>query len=102
MTLKSLQKKLDKVCNNYSNKFNIAITDDWFLMKIQEELGELVSCHLQLTGRGRIKGKSKKDLNKNFSEEIVDVLAMTLLLAAHKNIDLDKALKNKWFKYLKD
>lgn len=100
MNISQISDKLSTVLEVYIEKYGIARSDDWFILKIQEELGELSSAHLKLTQRGRVSGESQNELNKNFQDEIADVLAMTLLFAKHKGIDVERAIKDKWFKYL--
>ena len=93
--------KLQKIIVTYSDRFQIKRDADWYLLKIQEELGELVSCHLKLTERGRLENVDLKDISLNLEEEIADVLAMILLFAKHKGIDPEGAIRQKWFKHLK-
>lgn len=100
MNLKDTEKNLKKIINGYCKKFSIKQESDWYIMKIQEEIGELSAAHLKLTGRGRIKDKSKSELEKNLRDEIADVIAMTILFAQHQGIDVEKALQDKWFKHL--
>lgn len=101
MELKKIEKKLNKVIKTYSQIYGIDLNSDYYMMKIQEELGELASAYLRLTGRARQKNKTEKELRLNLEEEIADVLAMTLLFSKKMNIDIEKALDKKWFKYLK-
>lgn len=100
MKIQKMTKKLAQVSDIYSKKFSIERDEDWFILKIQEELGELSSAHLKLTHRGRIGKKSKRSLEQNLEDEIADVLAMTLLFAEKKGIDAERALKRKWLKHL--
>ena len=100
MEFKEIKEKIIKVGHIYANKFNINMDDDWFVLKIQEEIGELTSAHLKLTGRARLDNQSKVELDKNFRDEIADVIAMTILFAHHKGIDVESALKQKWFKHI--
>lgn len=100
MNLKEITNKVSQICDIYIEKYNIQKDDDWFLLKIQEELGELSSVYLKLSQRGRLKNETQQDLEKNFQDEMADVLAFILLFAHHKNIDIEQALKQKWFKYL--
>lgn len=100
MNLKEIEEKLKKVSDIYTEKFNIKRDDDWFVLKIQEELGELSSAHLKITERARVGNQSKPELDKNLKDEIADVIAMTILFAHHKGIDVESAIKDKWFKYL--
>ncbi len=97
MDLSEVTKKLEVVIQSYSKKFSINCTDDWYIMKLQEELGELTSVYLKLTNRARQQNLTKEDLDKNFREEISDVIALTLLFAKQKNIDIEEAIAEKWF-----
>ena len=100
MNLKEISDQLAKIIDVYADKFNIRRDDDWFVLKIQEELGELSSAYLKLTQRARIGQASQADLDKNLRDEIADVVAMTLLFAKHRGIDVEDALADKWFKHL--
>ncbi len=101
MNLNEITNKLKEVIDIYSEKFKIKKGDDWYVLKIQEELGELTSAYLKLTSRARRGDSTDEELAKNLNDEIADVIAMTLLFAQSRNIDVEQVLKNKWFKYLK-
>ena len=89
-----------KVSDTYASRNAIARNDDWYLLKLQEELGELTAEYLRITGRGRTKGADAAAIRLALEDEAADVLA-TLLVFAHKNgIDLDAALERKWFQHL--
>lgn len=100
MNFHEITDKLERVSDIYSEKFNIRRDDDWFVLKIQEELGELSSAYLKLTQRARIGQDTQEKLDENLRDEIADVIAMTLLFARNRNIDVEQAIKNKWFRYL--
>lgn len=100
MNFKEIETNLQKVCDQYAAKFGIEVTPDWLLLKIQEELGELSSAHLSNTNRSRPKGQTSEEIRQNLSDEVADVFAMTVLFALHQKIDLEAALKKKWFKFL--
>jgi NTP pyrophosphatase (non-canonical NTP hydrolase) len=100
MNLNEISEQLGKVSDIYAEKFGIRRDDDWFVLKIQEELGELTAAYLKLTQRARVGSNSRADLDTNLQDEIADVVAMTLLFARHRNIDVEQALKDKWFRYL--
>lgn len=100
MNLKEITEQLIKISDGYVKKFNIRRDDDWFVLKIQEELGELSAAYLKLTQRARIGQATKPDLEKNLRDEVADVIAMTLLFAKHRNIDVEEAIKEKWFQHL--
>lgn len=100
MNLIEISNKLSAVSDIYAEKFNIRRDDDWFILKIQEELGELSSAYLKLTQRARVGEQTTNELEKNLEDEIADIIAMTLLFAKNKNIDVEKTLINKWFCHL--
>lgn len=89
-----------EVSDTYASRNDIARDDDWYLLKLQEELGELTAEFLKSTGRGRLKGATTAELRQAMEDEAADVLAMLLLFARHNQIDLDAALERKWFQYL--
>ncbi len=100
MNLREISEKLGKVSDIYAKKFGIRRDDDWFVLKIQEELGELSAAYLKLTQRARAGEASQESLETNLKDEIADVVAMTLLFAKHKGIDVEQAIEDKWFRHL--
>jgi len=100
MNLNEISTQLARVSDIYAEKFEIRRDEDWFILKIQEELGELSSAYLKLTQRARVGQATQAELDKNLQEEVADVIAMTLLFAKHRGIDVEQAIKDKWFRYL--
>ncbi|KKC35580.1 hypothetical protein WH87_16150 [Devosia epidermidihirudinis] len=98
--LSELADKLALVSDIYAERFEIERSADWYLLKLQEELGELTAEHLKGTGRGRLKGADAAEIRVALEDEAADVLAMLLLFARHNKIDLDAALARKWLRYL--
>ncbi|MFD1944976.1 MazG nucleotide pyrophosphohydrolase domain-containing protein [Paradevosia shaoguanensis] len=98
--LEELAEKVGRVSDIYATRNDIARDDDWYALKLQEEVGELVSAYLRLTGRGRAKGEGREAIAASLADEAADVLAQLLLFAAHNGIDLAAALDRKWFSYL--
>lgn len=99
-SLEDLTALVSDVSDTYESRNDIARDDDWYLLKVQEELGELVAEYLRGTGRGRMKGADAAAVRTALEDEAADVLAMLLLFARNNGIDLDAALERKWFKYL--
>jgi NTP pyrophosphatase (non-canonical NTP hydrolase) len=89
-----------KVSDIYAERNGIAREDDWYALKLQEELGELTAEYLRSSGRGRLKGANAAQRREALEDEAADLLATVLLFARHSGIDLEKALERKWFKYL--
>lgn len=99
MDVHDLTEKIEKVSQDYSKKYKFERDSDWFVLKLQEELGELIQAYLMVKGKARQKGKSKEEVRDEFENEVADVLAHTLLLAKHFHVDLDKVFEGKWAKW---
>lgn len=102
MNLKSLTAKIELVSDNYSKKFGISRDKLWYLLKLQEEMGELTQAYLSMSGRGRHKNKTKDELKSDFEHEIADVLCHILLLIKSEGVDLKKAIDEKWLKRIEN
>jgi len=101
MDLRKLSKEIETVSKNYSTKFGIKRNSQWYVLKLQEEMGELIQSYLMMTGKGRGKGKNAKEIRENFNHEVADVFSHTLLLARFFKINLEKAIEEKWLKWNK-
>jgi NTP pyrophosphatase (non-canonical NTP hydrolase) len=101
MELKDLMKKVEAVSLKYSEQYKIKRSNSWFILKLQEEMGELTQSYLMMTGRGRKKDKTKKEIRSEFEKELADVLCHVLLLANSNTVDLEKAVNDKWLKWYK-
>lgn len=100
-TLGELSSLVAQVSDIYAERNGIIRGDDWFALKLQEELGELIAEHLRLSGRGRRKGQDAEDIAQARDDEAADLFASLLLYARHNKIDLESALERKWLKYLR-
>lgn len=100
MNLKLLTEKVDAVSINYTTKFDINRDSDWFVLKLQEELGELIQSYLMLIGQARAKGKTEEEIKSDFESELADVFCHVLLLSKHYVIDIEKVVHEKWLKFL--
>ncbi len=96
MDIKTLTGEVERISLLYTNKFGIKRDSDWFILKLQEELGELIQCYLMMIGQARKKDKTEEELMQDFRKEVADVLAHVLLLAKHHKIDLEKEVEDKW------
>lgn len=100
--LRALTEKVKRVMEIYKKEYpEVKVDQDYFPFKITEEWGECLQAFLMLTDRGRQKGKSKDEIKAIFAKECADVFGYLLLFADHENVDLVKALEDKWFAYLK-
>lgn len=96
MDIQALTDEVEKVSKTYTQKFGIKRDSDWYILKLQEELGELVQSYLMMTGQGRKKDKTSEELTVDFKKEVADVFSHVLLLAKHHKIDLEKEVEDKW------
>ena len=100
-TLADLTALAAEVSDMYERETGVLRNDDWYALKMQEELGELIAEHLRLSGRGRRKDLSDAEIIARRDDEAADLLAFLLLYARRNGIDLDAALNRKWFSYLR-
>jgi NTP pyrophosphatase (non-canonical NTP hydrolase) len=96
MRLKELTDEVEAVSRIYARKHEIERNDTWFLLKLQEEVGELTRAFLMKTGQARDKGQSAAELEAGFRSELADVLCQVLLLARQYGVDLEAEVAGKW------
>lgn len=94
--LRTLQQDVESVSVFYADRHKIDRTDDWLILKLHEEVGELTQAYLARAGQARDKGRSTKELEADFRAEMADVLAQVLLLAERFDVDLGKEVDRKW------
>lgn len=80
----------------YAGIHGISRDPDWFLLKLQEEMGELTQAWNRATGRGRKKGRSEEELRRDLADETADLLGHILLFARENGLDLPAAIERKW------
>ncbi|MDO8290961.1 MAG: pyrophosphatase [Parvibaculum sp.] len=94
--LADLAARFEKASISYAEGNGITRNDDWFILKMQEELGELTQVWMKLTERGRKRGRSDEDLSHDLADETADLLGHILLFAHRHQIDLAPAITRKW------
>jgi NTP pyrophosphatase (non-canonical NTP hydrolase) len=99
-TLHDLADRVEAVSEVYAARCDIRRDADWFALKLQEELGELIAEVLRASGRGRRSGRSDAEVRAAIADETADLFASVLLFARHFDVDLEAALKRKWFVHL--
>ena len=99
MDLHLLSAQLEEVSVGYAAANDIDRTPDWFVLKLQEEVGELTQAYLMKSGQARDKGHTTADIEDGFKAEIADVLAQVLLIARNHGIDPLEALEAKWLRF---
>jgi NTP pyrophosphatase (non-canonical NTP hydrolase) len=101
MNIEQLSDAVERVSQAYAEKFTIERDATWFILKLQEEAGELIQSYLMLSGKARTKGKSSEEIQSEFRKEVADVFCQTLLLARFYGMDLEKEIEEKWLRWNK-
>jgi len=95
LTLREVSEAAAQISDIYAGKYGIVRDDDWYLLKMQEELGELAQAHLRLSSRGR--GEA---CEHDRADEAADLLCQLLLYCRRFGIDPDQAVRRKWLTWL--
>lgn len=101
MQIDEIKEKVEQVSKGYTKKFGIRRNSDWFMLKLQEELGELTQSYLMMTKKAKQKGKTEAEIKADFEKELADVFCHVLLLAKYHKVDLEKVIEEKWLKWSK-
>jgi NTP pyrophosphatase (non-canonical NTP hydrolase) len=101
MDLGQLSDDVETISRRYAEVFSIRRDDTWFLLKLQEEVGELTQAFLMRAGQARDKGLTPEELDANFRAEFADVLCQLLLLARHHEVDMAAEVERKWLHRLR-
>jgi len=94
--LSDLMQQFEAASATYAADNGLERDDDWFVLKLQEEIGELTQVWNKTTGRGRRKGMSDEQLATALADETADVLGHVLLFAHRNGLDLTAAIERKW------
>jgi NTP pyrophosphatase (non-canonical NTP hydrolase) len=97
--LKKLSDDVEIISRVYARVHGIERTDDWLVLKLHEEVGELTQAFLNLSGRSRDRGLSDDEARDAFRGEVADALAQLLLVARRFDVDLTEELERKWFRW---
>ncbi|MCL6653872.1 pyrophosphatase [Agrobacterium rubi] len=94
--LSELMLKFEQASQTYAKAYGIERDRDWYLLKLQEEVGEVTQAWNRLSGRGRSKGKTQNEMRQDLADETADLLGHVLLLAHSNRLDLEASIKRKW------
>jgi NTP pyrophosphatase (non-canonical NTP hydrolase) len=93
-----LSDEVEVVSQIYALRYGIERDPTWFLLKLQEEVGELTQAILMLSGGSRGRGNTPEQLQQALRTELADVLSQVLLLTRHHDVDLQAAVEEKWLR----
>ncbi len=94
--LSQLMLQFEQASHRYAKANGIERDPDWYLLKLQEEVGEVTQAWNRLSGRGRSKGKTQDEMRQDLADETADLLGHVLLLAHNNGLDLETSIKRKW------
>lgn len=96
MNLKEVALHCKKAWSQYAKKFQIHRDDEFYLFKMQEELGELTRSFLELRGSEKKSKITEDDLKKKFASDVASLVGNALILALHFDVDLEANIKDKF------
>ncbi|WEX89553.1 pyrophosphatase [Sinorhizobium garamanticum] len=91
-----LKRKFEAASAAYAAEHGIERDPDWYILKLQEEVGELTQAWNKVSGRGRTRTMSPEELRQSLADETADLLGHVLLFAHHNELDLVAAIERKW------
>ncbi|QNE18275.1 pyrophosphatase [Kribbella qitaiheensis] len=96
MDLTRLSDDVEVISRGYARAHGFTRDETGFLLKLQEEVGELTQAFLMRAGQARSKGNTQQELDDQFGAELADVLCHVVLLARHHGVDLAEQVERKW------
>ncbi|MCI5095126.1 MAG: hypothetical protein MRY77_02300 [Rhodobacteraceae bacterium] len=99
-SLKHLSERAARVGEKYAEAFGIDRDPTFYLGKMVEEMGEVSSAYLKLTGRARGADADPEELRQALQDELADLFGFLLLFSDWQGVDLAAAFDKKWGAYL--
>ncbi len=97
MDFNDMQEGVMQNAINYGKHYGVTISEDFALLKLYEEVGELAQAILIHRKESRPeKHLSEADSKKAVARELADVVGMAMVNAKLLGIDLEGAIKEKW------
>ncbi|RWZ52829.1 pyrophosphatase [Labedella phragmitis] len=96
MQIDELRREVESLSVSYAERNGIDRTDEWLLLKLNEEVGELTQAFLARSGQARDKGRDDHELRADLRAELADVLAHVLLIAERFDIDVSAEIRRTW------
>jgi NTP pyrophosphatase (non-canonical NTP hydrolase) len=97
MKFKDIQQKVVENAIRYGKEYNVKIDEDFALIKLYEEVGELSQAILIHRKKSRPEKHVAENVSKReVAKELADVVGMAIVNAHLLNIDLEDAIDKKW------
>jgi len=96
MTLEEAASHCESAWSSYAAKHGISREPDaFYLLKMQEELGELTRHFLEMNGN-EYKSVADDKLKRKFADDCASLVGNALVLARHFNVDLPSTIVEKF------
>ena len=97
MEFKELQEKIITNAESYGKKYGVKIDEDFALLKLYEEVGELAQAVLIHRKKSRPEKHLPEEKSRaELAHELADVLGMVVVNAHLMGVDLEDAVNKKW------
>ena len=97
MTVSKLVDEIAKNAEWYANKFDVKVDKEFAAYSLVKEIGQFAEARLINTGKSiPSKRLNEQDAKERMTQELVDIIAMAIINADLYDIDIEKALKEKW------
>ena len=96
MDITELSERLEKLSVRYGEILSFERDPDWFLLKLQEEMGELTQAYLQHPAAPAPRDSARNRSATRSTQEFADVFCQLLLLARQHDVDLPQEIEKKW------
>ena len=97
MEFKEIEKKVIATSEEYGKEYNFRVDEDYALLKLYEEVGELTQSILIQRKKCRpAKFLSDEESKKEISKELADVAGTVMVISNLLGIDLEDAINKKW------
>jgi NTP pyrophosphatase (non-canonical NTP hydrolase) len=94
--LRELAQRFEQASQSYATLHGFQRDEDWIILKMQEELGELTQTWIRHTARGRAPAPSSEETMRSLEDETADLFGHVLLFAHRHGLDLGAAIARKW------
>ena len=97
MTINQLIKEITKNAEWYANKFDVKVDKEFAAYSLVKEIGQVAEARLINQGKSiPSKRLNTEDAKERMTQELVDIIAMAIINADLYDIDIEKAIRQKW------
>ena len=97
MDLKELIYEINRNADWYADKFNVKVDKEFAALNLVKEIGQFAEARLIEQGIAT-KKLSDEAAHDRMTQELVDIIALAIINANLYDIDLEKAITEKWIR----